>query len=98
MWRRRSSRSLKTLEDAECSHQQGQARGVSRQGAVDGADGDGPDERSAQDGGPEAVQAARMSIQGLPFDQLMKETTKGLKCAAKGIGEFSRRWWWRLRT
>ena len=32
----------------------------------------------------EAVQAARMSIQELPFDRLMKETTEGLKCAAQG--------------
>uniref|UniRef100_M4BWC7 PB1 domain-containing protein n=1 Tax=Hyaloperonospora arabidopsidis (strain Emoy2) TaxID=559515 RepID=M4BWC7_HYAAE len=38
----------------------------------------------------EAVQAARMSIQELPFDQLMKETTEGLKCAAEGIGEFAK--------
>uniref|UniRef100_M4BF70 Uncharacterized protein n=1 Tax=Hyaloperonospora arabidopsidis (strain Emoy2) TaxID=559515 RepID=M4BF70_HYAAE len=35
----------------------------------------------------EAVQAARMRIQELPFEQLMKEMTEGLKCAAEGIGE-----------
>ena len=38
----------------------------------------------------EAVQAGLMSIQELPFDQLMKETTEGLKCAAEGIGEFGK--------
>uniref|UniRef100_M4B7P5 Uncharacterized protein n=1 Tax=Hyaloperonospora arabidopsidis (strain Emoy2) TaxID=559515 RepID=M4B7P5_HYAAE len=39
----------------------------------------------------EAVQTARMSIQELPFDQLMKETTGGLKCAAEGIGDFAKK-------
>uniref|UniRef100_M4BF71 Uncharacterized protein n=1 Tax=Hyaloperonospora arabidopsidis (strain Emoy2) TaxID=559515 RepID=M4BF71_HYAAE len=38
----------------------------------------------------EAVQAARMRIQELPFEQLMKEMTEGLKCAAEGIGEFAK--------
>uniref|UniRef100_A0AAV1TAZ0 Uncharacterized protein n=1 Tax=Peronospora matthiolae TaxID=2874970 RepID=A0AAV1TAZ0_9STRA len=38
----------------------------------------------------EAVQAARMSIQKLPFDHLLKETTEGLKCAVVGIGEFAK--------
>ena len=38
----------------------------------------------------EASEAARMIIQELPFDQIMKETTKGLKCAAEGIGEFGK--------
>ena len=38
----------------------------------------------------EALQAARMSIQGLPFNQIMKKTTEGMKCAAEGFGEFSK--------
>ena len=38
----------------------------------------------------EAVQAARMRIQELPFEQLMKEMTEGLKCAAEVIGEFAK--------
>uniref|UniRef100_A0AAV1UGS0 Uncharacterized protein n=1 Tax=Peronospora matthiolae TaxID=2874970 RepID=A0AAV1UGS0_9STRA len=39
---------------------------------------------------PEAGAAARMSTLELPFDQLMKETMEGLKCAVEGIGEFAK--------
>uniref|UniRef100_M4B6C7 CUE domain-containing protein n=1 Tax=Hyaloperonospora arabidopsidis (strain Emoy2) TaxID=559515 RepID=M4B6C7_HYAAE len=38
----------------------------------------------------EALQATRMSIQELSFDQIIKKTTEGLKCAAEGIGEFAK--------
>ncbi|CAI5733063.1 unnamed protein product [Hyaloperonospora brassicae] len=38
----------------------------------------------------ETLHAARLSLQEIPFDQLMKETTDGLKCAAEGIGEFAK--------
>merc|ERR1712063_8217 len=38
----------------------------------------------------ESLHAARQSIQEIPFDQLMKETTDGIKCAAEGISEFAK--------
>lgn len=38
----------------------------------------------------ESLHAARQSIQEIPFDQLMKETTEGIKCAAEGISEFAK--------
>ncbi|UIZ20809.1 hypothetical protein KXD40_000181 [Peronospora effusa] len=38
----------------------------------------------------ESFHAARLSIQEIPFDQLMKETTEGIKCAAEGLGEFAK--------
>ncbi|CAI5715744.1 unnamed protein product [Peronospora destructor] len=38
----------------------------------------------------ESFHAARLSIQEIPFDQLMKETTEGIKCAAEGISEFAK--------
>ncbi|KAG6612699.1 Ubiquitin system component Cue [Phytophthora cinnamomi] len=38
----------------------------------------------------ESLHAARQSIQDIPFDQLMKETTEGIKCAAEGISEFAK--------
>ncbi|OWZ14791.1 hypothetical protein PHMEG_00011673 [Phytophthora megakarya] len=38
----------------------------------------------------ESLNAARQSIQEIPFDQLMKETTEGIKCAAEGISEFAK--------
>ncbi|KAG2774995.1 hypothetical protein JG687_00004035 [Phytophthora cactorum] len=38
----------------------------------------------------ESLNAARQSIQEIPFDQLVKETTEGIKCAAEGISEFAK--------
>ncbi|GMF64902.1 unnamed protein product [Phytophthora lilii] len=38
----------------------------------------------------ESLNAARQSIQEIPFDQLMKETTEGIMCAAEGISEFAK--------
>ncbi|KAL4161740.1 hypothetical protein PRNP1_002292 [Phytophthora ramorum] len=38
----------------------------------------------------ESLSAAHQRIQEIPFDQLMKETTEGIKCAAEGISEFAK--------
>ncbi|RLN14662.1 hypothetical protein BBJ28_00000308 [Nothophytophthora sp. Chile5] len=38
----------------------------------------------------ESLNSARQSIQEIPFDQLMKETTEGIKFAAEGISEFAK--------
>ncbi|KAI9922894.1 hypothetical protein PsorP6_000322 [Peronosclerospora sorghi] len=38
----------------------------------------------------ESLHAARQSIQEIPFDQLLKETTEGIKCAAEGISDFAK--------
>ncbi|TDH73592.1 hypothetical protein CCR75_000025 [Bremia lactucae] len=38
----------------------------------------------------ESLNAARQSIQDIPLDQLLKETTEGIKCAAEGITEFAK--------
>ncbi|CEG41520.1 Ubiquitin system component Cue [Plasmopara halstedii] len=37
-----------------------------------------------------SLNAAHQSLQEIPFDQLVKETTEGIKCAAEGITEFAK--------
>jgi hypothetical protein len=38
----------------------------------------------------ESLSAAHKSFQEIPFDQLLQETTEGIKCAAEGISEFAK--------
>lgn len=46
--------------------------------------------RAAAKEARESLNAARQSLQEIPFDQIVKDTTEGLKYAAEGISDFAK--------